>query len=121
MTFRNHRGVWWLVAGGIIVAAGAILGGWELSSHGDRAVAVSVDKGPTSEPTAVPVTVGAIVPRRVQRSVQVVGSFWGYDEVTVMAEVAGRVAKVFHEVGDVVRPGDVLLEIDPTDYELAVE
>ncbi len=30
-------------------------------------------------------------------------------------------AQVFHEVGDIVQPGDVLLQIDPTDYELAVE
>ena len=28
---------------------------------------------------------------------------------------------MFREVGDVVRPGDVLLEIDPIDYELVVE
>ena len=25
---------------------------------------------------------------------------------------------ILHDVGDVVQPGDVLLEIDPTDYEL---
>jgi multidrug efflux pump subunit AcrA (membrane-fusion protein) len=38
-----------------------------------------------------------------------------------MAEVSGRVIKVHHDVGDIVKPGDVLLEIDPTDYELAVQ
>ncbi len=30
-------------------------------------------------------------------------------------------AQVFHEVADIVQPGDVLLQIDPTDYGLAVE
>lgn len=96
------------------LAAGASVVGVGSSSR-------AAEKVPASQPAAVPVTVGAIVPRKVQRSVQVVGTFWGYDEVTVMAEVSGRVGKVFHEVGDVVRSGDILLEIDPTDYELAVE
>jgi len=45
----------------------------------ERSVAVS----------AVPITV-----RSVQRAVSAVGGFYGYDEVTVMAEVSGVVAKV---------------------------
>ncbi len=57
----------------------------------------------------------------MQRSSDAVGTFYGFDELTVAAEVSGRVAQVFHEVGDIVQPGDVLLQIDPTDYELAVE
>lgn len=59
--------------------------------------------------------------RPVQRSVSAVGSFLGYDEVTVMAEVTGRVAKVFHDVGDIVKPGDVLMELDTIDLELELE
>ena len=49
------------------------------------------------------------------------GSFFGYDEITVTAEVTGRVAKVYHDVGDIVRPGDVLMELDKTDLELDLE
>ncbi len=70
---------------------------------------------------AIAVTAAPIEVRQVQRSVGAVGTFFGFDEVTVAAEVPGRVVQVFHEVGDIVRPGDPLLEIDPTDYELAVE
>jgi len=62
-----------------------------------------------------------ITVRPVQRSVGAVGSFFGYDEVTVTAEVSGRVAKVLHDVGDIVRPGDVLMELDTTDFELELE
>ena len=58
----------------------------------ERSVAVSL----------VPITV-----RSVQRAVSAVGSFYGYDEVTVMAEVSGVVAKVYYDVGDMVKPGDV--------------
>jgi multidrug efflux pump subunit AcrA (membrane-fusion protein) len=102
------------------LAAGAVFGGLSSASHGDQPAGES-EKAQPAQPSAVPVTLARIVPRKVQRSVQVVGTFSGYDEATIMAEVSGRVAKVLHEVGDVVRPGDVLLEIDPTDYELAVE
>ncbi len=49
------------------------------------------------------------------------GSFFGFDEVTVSAEVTGHVARILHDVGDIVQPGDVLLEIDPVDYQLALE
>jgi len=69
----------------------------------------------------VAVTVAPIAVQKVQRSVGAVGTFYGFDELTVAAEVSGRVAQVFHDVGDIVQPGDVLLEIDPTDYALAVE
>ncbi len=69
----------------------------------------------------VAVTVAPIALREVQRSVGAVGTFYGFDELTVTAEVPGRVVQVFHEVGEIVQPGDVLLQIDPTDYELAVE
>ncbi len=122
MTLSNKRRTLWFVAGLLaVLAAGAVLGGLGSTSHGDQPKAESGEKAVADEPIAVPVTLAPIVQRKVQRSVQVVGTFSGYDEVTVMAEVSGRVAKVLHEVGDVVRPGDVLLEIDPTDYELAVE
>lgn len=121
---RNKRAKWWIIAGAGVVAvlgAGAVFGGLGLASHGDQAGTESAEKTQADQPSAVPVTLTPIVARRVQRSVQVVGTFSGYDEVTVMAEVSGRVAKVLHEVGDSVHPGDVLLEIDSTDYELAVE
>lgn len=69
----------------------------------------------------IAVTVAPIAMGEVQRSVEAVGTFCGFDEVTVSAEVSGRVVRVLHDVGEIVQPGDALLEIDPTDYELAVE
>lgn len=79
------------------------------------------EAGSDASRPAVTVTVAEAVVRPIQRTVQFVGNFVGYDEVTVMAEVTGRVVEVCHDVGDVVRPGDVLLKIDPTDYALAVQ
>jgi multidrug efflux pump subunit AcrA (membrane-fusion protein) len=123
----NKRKKWWMIGAAVVpavLAAVAVGGGRGSTSRGDQAKAAADEKGQAGETVAVPVTVAPIVPRKVQRSVRVVGTFCGYDEVTVMAEVSGRVIKLsrdFAEVGAIVRPGDVLLEIDPTDYELAVE
>jgi len=65
-----------------------------------------------------PVTVAKVELHSIQRSVDVVGSFEGYEELTVTPKVDGRVIRVHCDVGDVVRQGDLLIEIDPTDYTL---
>ena len=62
-----------------------------------------------------PVTV-----RSVQRTVACVGTLHGYEEISVAAKVEGRMRKIMHDVADRVGPGEVLLEIDPTDYQLSV-
>jgi RND family efflux transporter MFP subunit len=75
----------------------------------------------TPQPSAVAVTVAKVGIQAIQRTVDVVGSFEGYEELTVTPKVDGRVIRVHCDVADIVRPGDVLVEIDPTDYKLAVE
>lgn len=71
------------------------------------------------EQSAVAVTVARVTPRPVQRRVQIVGTLYGHDEVEISPKVSGRILRVAHDIGDVVRPGDVLLEIDDVDYRLA--
>lgn len=65
---------------------------------------------PTVTVTAAPVTA-----RAVRRAVTAVGTLQGYDEVTLAPKVGGRVKAVPVDLGDVVLPGQVLLEIDPVD------
>ncbi|MEX2114317.1 MAG: efflux RND transporter periplasmic adaptor subunit [Pirellulales bacterium] len=71
-------------------------------------------------PAAVKVTASPVVLRPVQRYVGLVGTLHAYEEAVIGAEVGGRVRKVMHDVSDRVRPGEVLVEIDPTDYQLRV-
>ena len=71
-------------------------------------------------PPPVAVTVAPVAVRAVQRSVAAVGTLNGYDDVTLAPKVDGRVAVVRADVGDVAVPGTTLLELDPTDYRLAV-
>lgn len=57
----------------------------------------------------------------MQRRIAVVGSLQGFERVTVTPKVEGRVAAVHFDVGDRLPPNAALAEIDPTDFELAVD
>lgn len=126
---RRPRAAAVVLALGAVVAAGVLgcsgRGGGTAESQ--AAAAPSPADDPGQDPPALAVTVEEAkeaqqaLGRPIQREVQFVGNFVGFDEVTVMAEVTGRVVEVCRDVGDVVRPGDVLLKIDPTDYRLALE
>ncbi|HJZ53629.1 MAG TPA: efflux RND transporter periplasmic adaptor subunit [Gemmataceae bacterium] len=80
----------------------------------------AADTGARREQDPIPVTVAALAPITLNRTVPVVGSLDPYKEVTLAPKVDGRVLRVIRDVGDVVYPGDVLLELDATDYELDV-
>lgn len=56
----------------------------------------------------------------VPRTIRVVGTVFGEEEVAIAAKVPGRVAEILKDMGDRVTPQDVLMKIDTTDYDLAV-
>jgi len=107
------RAVWISVLGG-----GAAGGGYWWHTH-HSASATPAEK-PQRVREAVAVSVAPVRVRAVHRAVGVVGSLYGRDEVALTPKVEGRVLRIHHDVGDVVKPGELLLEIDPTDYQLAV-
>jgi len=67
---------------------------------------------------AVSVTLGKAELRSVVRTVDVTGTLFGDQDVTLGAKVPGRIAEIFADVGDRVTAGDALAQIDKTDYEL---
>jgi RND family efflux transporter MFP subunit len=66
------------------------------------------------------VTVEPIARRIVRRSIQAVGTLHGYEELTISAKTDGRVTKIYHDLSSRLKPGELLLEVDPTDAQLAV-
>jgi multidrug efflux pump subunit AcrA (membrane-fusion protein) len=76
-------------------------------------------RGDESRP--VPVTVAEAKPVALRRTVPVVGTLNPYEEVVLAPKVGGKVLHVFRDVGDRVGPGEPLLELDDTEYRLAVE
>jgi multidrug resistance efflux pump len=57
----------------------------------------------------------------VTRSVEVVGTLAAVDEVTVSSEADGIVSKILHDLGDRVRSGDVMVELDREKAEYNLE
>jgi len=75
----------------------------------------------TRQLEAVAVTVTNPEHRPVDRRVRTVGTLHGFEEIEVSPLVDGIVRRIIHDIGDVVRPGESLLEIDDTDFQLAVQ
>jgi membrane fusion protein, multidrug efflux system len=59
--------------------------------------------------------------RDVRRQVDVVGTLAAMDEVVLSAEVAGRVARLVHDLGDRVAAGAPLIELDPEKLQYRAE
>jgi RND family efflux transporter MFP subunit len=100
----------------------AILGGLIVSNGSgcSPAGAEPSAKGPAA-PKTVPVTVAPLEHRTVERTVDVVGSLRGWEQVTVGSKRTGRVARVLHDMGDRVRPGEPLVELETVDAKLACD
>ena len=89
------------------------------------AVAAACARGRAAEDSrqtrAVKARIVPVVARRIQRTVDSVGSLFPFEEVTVGSEVEGRVAQVFVDVGDRVAGGRPLVKIVPVELGLALE
>jgi RND family efflux transporter MFP subunit len=114
-TEKRHR---WLVRGAWIVVVGLLVAGAAALLNRRHAPKAEAKAAPEERPVSV--TVEPVRRAAVRRSVTVVGSLFGQEEITLSPKVEGRVARVWHDVGERVKPGELLLEIDPIDYQLAV-
>ncbi|MBI2088676.1 MAG: efflux RND transporter periplasmic adaptor subunit [Deltaproteobacteria bacterium] len=68
----------------------------------------------------VPVTVTPVRTQKVQRTVELVGTLYANEEVTVAALVEGRLASVSADLGDRVRPGEILARIQDDEFRFGV-
>ena len=67
-----------------------------------------------------PVETRAVESRRVEYSISAVGSVAAFEETQITARVAGVVEKVRFREGSSVKQGDVLVEVEPARYDIAV-
>lgn len=121
---------WWALGS---LAVGAALGAIRfgvVTLPGSAPPSAAESPGPAGErdPSAttkqaepVVVTVAVATPRPVERRVRTVGTLHGFEEIDVSPLVDGRVARVAHDIGDIVEPGETLLEIDDSDFLLTVQ
>ena len=98
---------WWAALGLATLAAGGC-------ARGEKQAGAD----PVAKPVAV--TVASVAVRPIERVVDAVGTLKGWDEVTVGAKKVGRVVRIYHDIGDRVRPGEPLVDCEREDAELAV-
>jgi len=112
------------VRGGLVVLAVALAlaaGGCDRASTAEPGKGGTATQGtPAQAPAAVPVHTVRVEPRSVPIEFAVVGQVEGSREVEVRARVAGILQKQLYREGEPVRAGQVLFEIDPSTYEIAV-
>lgn len=109
-----------VVGGGVAAAAYVgLIPGWKNNAEPTRAAPAAAAPA-ARHAEAIAVTVAATVPRTVERRVRTVGTLHGFEEIEISPQVDGTVRRVVRDVGDLVSPGDLLLEIDATDFQLAV-
>ncbi len=75
----------------------------------------------SDEPMPVPVTVADPKLMPLRRTVPVVGTLYPHEDVTLAPKVGGKVLRVLKDVGDRIGPGEPLLELDATEFKLAVD
>jgi multidrug efflux pump subunit AcrA (membrane-fusion protein) len=112
------RNRWRLLAGVAVLAV--LLGAGLAYGPALRGGSTPAEEGAARSVAEVPVTVASVTTRTIQRRVAVVGTLEGHEEVNLQAKVEGRVLRIHHDIGDVVAPGAVLAELDPTDHRLAL-
>jgi membrane fusion protein, multidrug efflux system len=101
------------VLGGALILAAACGCG-----HDETEERAAKDAAP---PRIVPVTVAPLEHRAVERTVEVIGTLRGWEQVVVGSKRSGRVVKVYQDIGDRVKPGAPLVELDPVDARLGVQ
>jgi RND family efflux transporter MFP subunit len=72
-------------------------------------------------PRAVTVRVATVEARTAERTVDATGSLLAWQEVVLNTSVPGTVARLLVDLGDPVRAGQVVAELDRREFELAVE
>ena len=74
-----------------------------------------------TKPAPLAVTVATAENRKLERTISVTGSLVADESVTVSPEVSGRVLSIRADFGQSVRKGDIIAEIDPTEYRIQLE
>jgi membrane fusion protein, multidrug efflux system len=104
-----------LIIGGIFVLV--VLGVWYLSNH----QAPAQQGGRFNQGGAMPVAVAKAVSGDMPVTLDALGTVTPLATVTVRPQVSGAIVKFDFQEGQMVKAGDVLAEIDPRQFQAALE
>jgi membrane fusion protein, multidrug efflux system len=108
---RHRRWVWVVMV--LLIAGGIVL--YRMHSSSEAAS----KKDPSNQTVSVGVT--TVQQRDVPFYLTGLGSVTAYNTVTVHTRVDGQIMRVLFKEGQFVHAGDVLIEIDPRPYQVALD
>ncbi len=103
------------------VALALLVAAWGVQGGCDGSPAVPTGKaGQATQPEALEVRITPVVTVPTERYLELTGTLFGQEDVTVAARVPGRIVEIYADLGDPVASGGKLAQVDTTDYVLAV-
>jgi multidrug efflux system membrane fusion protein len=111
---RKRSWLWFLV---IVVVVGGTFGIYKLRNLYQAQAAAKQGQGVPS----VPVAVAAVEKRDVPVYLRGLGSVTAFNTVTVRSRIDGQLLQVAFREGQFVHAGDMVAQIDPRPYEVALE
>src|SRR5207237_526288 len=98
----------------------------EMKNHIRRYIKQRITDGARADrkvepPAAIEVQTAAVIERRTNRSVEVVGSLIAEDEVTISSQASGNLADITVDLGTAVRSGQVIARIDQRELKFKVD
>ena len=115
---KKSRPILWVVI--IAAVAGGGYYGWQRYSAFEAGKAQTAQKGPPRAP-AVPVSVSPV--QKVDFPVYLtgLGTVQGFNTVQVRTRVDGQIDKIAFTEGQIVKQGDLLVEIDPRPFQAVLD
>jgi membrane fusion protein, multidrug efflux system len=110
-----------VVAGCVLAVAGSVAWSVACTKGGAEEAKGGGGGGAKRASMEFPVEVHAVESRKVEYSVNAVGSLDAFERVAITARVAGAVERVLFREGQLVSKGETLVEVEPERYRLAVE
>jgi multidrug efflux system membrane fusion protein len=94
------------------------------ASYIDKVPGLATAEAPKPQPKGpppIPVTSGPVKADDFPVDLAGLGTVQSYNTVTVKSRVDGQITKVFFKQGQMVREGDMLVQIDPRPYQAALD
>jgi RND family efflux transporter MFP subunit len=118
---QRRRAVSLAFVGALGIASGLGSGWWLAKRHFQEQAKISLGAVSEVQSTeAIPINVDRIVYRNVRRQIDAIGSVFAFEDLFIAAKTTGRVVKIHCDLADRILSGALMLEIDPTDYQLAL-
>jgi multidrug efflux system membrane fusion protein len=109
----------WVLLAALLVAAGAF--GWQRIHGTDQTAQADNAQKAAATRNAVPVTIAPVEKADFPVLLTGLGTVQGFNTVVVRTRVDGQIDKIAFKEGDLVKQGDLLVQIDPRPFQAALD